>query len=154
MDHFNLYIKSNNPLQETIRWNPESDDAGVDLYCPETIIIPAHSQGKINFGIQCSVTKKFFDSCINCGYFLLPRSSIIKTPLRMSNSVGLIDAGYRGDIMAVVDNISDEDFIVEKGSRYFQIANSQLIAFSNVELVEELDTTLRGSGGFGSTGLQ
>ena len=39
----------------------------------------------------------------------MPRSSISKTPLRMSNSVGLIDGGYRGEIMASVDNISDDD---------------------------------------------
>ena len=153
MEHFNLYVKTDKST-DVVRWKSESDDAGVDLYCPETLIIPAHSQGKINFGIQCCVTKKVFNSCINCGYFLLPRSSIIKTPLRMSNSVGLIDAGYRGNIMAVVDNISDKDFIIEKGTRYFQIANSQLIAFSNVVLVDELDTTERGTGGFGSTGLQ
>jgi len=151
MDTFNLYIKSSKHLHESVRWNPESDDAGVDLYCPETIIVPASSQGKINFQIQCRVTKKIFNSCINCGYFLLPRSSIIKTPLRMSNSVGLIDAGYRGDIIAVVDNISDEDFTIEKGTRLFQIANSALLPFDKVEIVEELDETLRGCGGFGST---
>ena len=43
------------------------------------------------------------------GYYLYPRSSIVKTGLRLANSVGIIDAGYRGEIIAVVDNI-DKNF--------------------------------------------
>ena len=70
----------------------------------------------------------------------------------MSNSIGLIDGGYRGEIMAVCDNIKSEDYIVEKGQRLFQLVatDSSIIEY---ELVEELEMTTRGSGGFGSTGL-
>ncbi|SVA76917.1 uncharacterized protein METZ01_LOCUS129771, partial [marine metagenome] len=45
----------------------------------------------------------------------MPRSSIAKTPLRLCNSIGLIDGGYRGEIMAVVDNIKKESYTVEPG---------------------------------------
>ena len=81
----------------------------------------------------------------------MARSSISKTPLRLSNSVGLIDAGYRGEIMAAVDNIKDFSFSLEKGQRLFQLVsmNGDAIHF---ELVDTLSNTSRGEGGFGSTG--
>ena len=97
------------------------------------------------------------------GYYLYPRSSIVKTPFRMANSVGIIDAGYRGEIMAVVDNIdsvsNDMKTCLERYmpplSRVFQICAPSLEPFF-VRIVEhecELGVTERGSGGFGSTGV-
>ena len=87
----------------------------------------------------------------NRPYLVMSRSSIGKTPLRLANAVGLIDAGYRGEIMAVVDNIKTEDYTVEPGQRLFQLVamDGSPIYF---ELVEELSDTTRGGGGFGSTG--
>ena len=84
-------------------------------------------------------------------YLLMPRSSISKTPLRQCNSVGLIDGGYRGEIMAAVDNIKDEPYTVEPGQRLFQLVamDGSPIHF---EIVSELTETGRGEGGFGSTG--
>ena len=81
----------------------------------------------------------------------MPRSSISKTPLRQCNSIGLIDAGYRGEIMAAVDNIKDKPFTLETGQRLFQLVamDGSPIHF---ELVDELTETDRGEGGFGSTG--
>ena len=97
------------------------------------------------------------------GYYLYPRSSIVKTPFRLSNSVGIIDAGYRGEIMAVVDNIdsanNDMKVCINKYmppmSRMFQICSPTLEPFmvKIVENEEQLGLTERGSGGFGSTGL-
>ena len=82
---------------------------------------------------------------------LMPRSSIAKTPLRLSNSIGLIDAGYRGEIMAAVDNIKNIPFALEVGQRLFQLVGMDGSEI-NFELVEKLSTSSRGSGGFGSTG--
>ena len=81
----------------------------------------------------------------------MPRSSLSKTPLRQCNSIGLIDAGYRGEIMAAVDNIKDKSFTLETGQRLFQLVamDGSPIHF---ELVDELTETDRGEGGFGSTG--
>jgi len=81
----------------------------------------------------------------------MPRSSIAKTPLRLSNSIGLIDSGYRGEIMAAVDNIKTEDYTVEPGQRLFQLVAMDGASI-HFELVDELSETTRGSGGFGSTG--
>ena len=81
----------------------------------------------------------------------MPRSSLSKTPLRLANSVGLIDAGYRGEIMAAVDNIKDFAYEVEIGQRLFQIVamDGSEIHF---ELGYHLSETTRDADGFGSTG--
>ena len=81
----------------------------------------------------------------------MPRSSISKTPLRMSNSIGLIDGGYRGEIMASCDNIKDYEYQVEKGQRLFQIVSPDLSSIQ-FTIVDNLSDTSRGLGGFGSTG--
>ena len=119
-------------------------DAGLDLYILEDVKISAGETKLIKLGISC-------DPSDGKAYYLFPRSSISKTPLRMSNSIGLIDGGYRGEIMASCDNIKDFDFIVRKGQRLFQLVaiDSSPISY---KLVEELSETSRGSGGFGSTG--
>ena len=121
-----------------------SGDAGLDLFVVEDQIIPAKSTQPIPLQIACeNLNKK--------AYYLFPRSSISKTPLRLANSIGLIDGGYRGELVGMVDNIYDEDFHVKRGERYFQLVavDSSPIDF---ELVEELSESSRGEGGFGSTG--
>jgi len=119
-------------------------DAGFDLYVLEDIHFKAGETSAIKLGISCEPED-------GKAYYLLPRSSISKTPLRMSNSIGLIDGGYRGEIMAVCDNIKTEGYTVKKGQRLFQLvaADSSTIEY---ELVETLEMTTRGVGGFGSTG--
>ena len=81
----------------------------------------------------------------------MPRSSISKTPLRMSNSIGVIDAGYRGRIMVPVDNHSGYDHRVKRGERLFQIIHPSLQPIQ-VEITDELTDSDRGEKGFGSTG--
>ena len=84
-------------------------------------------------------------------YLLMPRSSISKTPLRLCNSIGLIDAGYRGEIMAAVDNVKQEKYEIDMGQRLFQIVSMDGGPIS-FELTDELSQTKRGTDGFGSTG--
>ena len=124
-------------------------DAGLDLYCPGDMEILPGQTAKIDFKIQCEGLSDNNDR--NVCYYLYPRSSISKTPLRLANSVGIIDAGYRGNLMAVVDNISDEPFQIQKGQRLFQICGRYLEPI-HLNLVEELSNSDRGNGGFGSTG--
>jgi hypothetical protein len=102
-----------------------------------------------------------------CGFYLYPRSSISKTRMRLANSVGIIDAGYRGDLIAAVDTIglfgSNDIWHVwketlspiKKYDRYFQVCAPDLSPFlvHIVETEAELGApTTRGTGGFGSTG--
>ena len=84
------------------------------------------------------------------GFLLLPRSSIIKTPLRQSNAVGLFDPDFRKEAQFPVDNISEHDFTIEKGTRLCQIVGPGLEPI-HMKLVTELDDTDRGAG-FGSSG--
>lgn len=123
-------------------------DSGLDLYFPENVELPPKSFGTlVSFGIKCEGLKHGN----NITYYLYPRSSISKTPLRMSNSVGIIDAGYRGNIMAALDNHSDEPYFIEKGTRLFQIC-CPILSQINMKIVDKLSDTSRGTGGFGSTG--
>ena len=121
-------------------------DSGLDLFFPEEINIGPRETKLINLHIKCEALV----GDRNVSYYLYPRSSISKTPLRMSNSVGIIDAGYRGNLMVSLDNISDETFLIEKGQRLFQICSPTLDSIT-MELTDRLSDTSRGEGGFGST---
>ena len=147
-----LHIKTENFTLKELYSNHEHynpGDSGIDLFCPKDIIINPGTTVKIDLQIQCEGISD--QNGGNVSYYLYPRSSIIKTPLRMANSVGIIDAGYRGNIIACVDNIKDIVYIVEKGTRLFQICGPTLEPLE-FRLVNELSETQRGSGGFGSTG--
>lgn len=87
---------------------------------------------------------------------LLPRSSISNTPLRLSNSIGLIDAGYRGEVIAKVDVSSS--YQIQEDARLFQICRPDFLPWIQIVLVEKLEDLPkppdnRGAGGFGSTGI-
>jgi len=121
-------------------------DSGLDLFCVRDETIPAGETRFVKLGIKVSA----WEGTQSISWLLMPRSSISKTPLRLCNSVGLIDAGYRGEVMAAVDNVKSSDHHLKKGDRIVQA-----VAFSGqpltFEVVESLDETTRGEGGFGST---
>ena len=121
-----------------------SGDSGLDIYIIENQIINPGETIRLKLGISC-------ENLDAKSYFLMPRSSLSKTPLRLANSVGLIDAGYRGEIMAAVDNIKDFAYEVKIGQRLFQIVAMDGSAI-HFELGDHLSETTRGADGFGSTG--
>ena len=86
----------------------------------------------------------------NSSYLLLSRSSLSKYGFFMPHSVGLIDASHRGEILGRVCSINSEDKKINNSERLFQLVAPDLSEFK-VKIVEELSTTARGSGGFGST---
>ena len=98
-----LYIKPHNDTAVEFYRNHghfHEGDAGLDLYILKDIHFDSGETKTIKLGISCEPED-------GIAYYLFPRSSISKTPLRMANSIGLIDAGYRGEIMAVCDNIKN-----------------------------------------------
>tara|TARA_B100000686_G_C16499515_1_gene816308 strand:- start:74 stop:511 length:438 start_codon:yes stop_codon:yes gene_type:complete len=142
-----LLIKPLNKLAKKYYSNHDhfhNGDAGLDLYILEDQIFDPGETAKIKLGISC-------ENVEGKGYFLFPRSSISKTPLRMANSIGLIDGGYRGEIMAVCDNIKDYQFSISQGDRLFQLVSADLSSIE-FEIVDKLSDSTRGEGGFGSTG--
>ncbi len=139
------YLEYLQPKYESVK--QYSTDSGFDLYMPDDCIIEPFSTKLVDLGISCEYLKQN----ISCGYILACRSSIYKTKIRLANSIGIIDPNYRGNILAAVDNISDQEQILKKGERYFQLIFIQMDNLSNVEFVNNLSNTDRGSNGFGST---
>lgn len=133
--------------------NSSHPNSGFDLFSPEDIETNLNTV-KLDTQVTCSMLD---DNKNNCGFYLYPRSSISKTNLRFANSVGIIDSGYRGHLLAIFDIIRN-DYVsttIEKHSRLLQICSGDLQPFI-VILVDDkilLGETARGSGGFGSTGV-
>lgn len=132
-------------------------DCGFDVYMPQGMRLENQTlSNKVPLGIAVAAyTNKGYG--VSCPFMLVPRSSISKTPFRMSNSIGIIDKDYRGELIAMVDNLQfymgkvDENTTIKKGSRLFQIISFDGSPIT-YEIVDELDETIRGDGGFGSTG--
>jgi dUTP pyrophosphatase len=124
-------------------------DSGIDLFFPEEIKIPAGETKLIDLKIK---SQMYESSEINqkISYNLRARSSIYKTPLRISNSAGLIDAGYTGNIKVALDNIKNYDYIIKKGQSIVQLVAGDLKPIITRKVLE-LENTSRGSNGFGST---
>ena len=133
-------------------------DAGFDLFVPDTHVIrKMMTSNLIDHKVQIEYhrfyssdpeAKFYFGESEQSHILMIPRSSMGKSSLRLSNSIGLIDAGYRGNLKAYVDNIGTEKE-VKAGTRLFQ-----LIVGENceIQIVEELSGSKRGKDGFGSTG--
>ena len=125
----------------------KAGDAGMDLIAT-SIISETPSQITYGLGIALEIPEGFVG-------LVFPRSSIRKTRLQLSNSVGVIDSGYRGELQATVNKITTtienqkNDYKV--GDRVCQII---IIPHPPIEFneVNELSNTERGEGGFGSTG--
>ena len=130
-------------------------NAGFDLFCPDIIRSKSSQQLVIDHKIICSM--KLGHKYVS--YYLYSRSSTpVKTPLRLANSVGIIDSGYRGNIKAVFDNINSpsySDYITTQNNRYVQICPPNIEYPMKIVIVNNLDelgNTNRSDGGFGSTG--
>lgn len=109
---------------------------------------------KINFEIKCSAKIFTNNKSYYTGYYIHPRSSLSSTGLRLANSTGIIDSGYRGNIIGAFDIINN-NYKYNKFDRYIQICAPGLIPIivNMVDTVEELSVqTSREDGGFGSTG--
>ena len=118
-------------------------DAAMDLYAVELI--------KDKYGNYVYLTGIALEIPTGFVGLLFPRSSVSKTSMVLANSVGVVDSGYRGEIMLKYRNTSFPEAIYRSGDRVGQL---MIIPHPKIELIEadELSTTDRGSGGFGSTG--
>ena len=150
---YQLNIKVINPDQKLSDYynNMSSHyhgDSGVDLLNNYELFIDSFKVGTIDFNIQCEMinleTNRF------SSYYLVPRSSISNTSFQMANSIGIIDAGYRGEIKAKVRNFNPLYSETLPLGKYFQIISPDLKPIK-VNIVTELSETIRGTNGFGST---
>jgi dUTPase len=126
-------------------------DSGFDLPCPKEQLLQGTT--KYNLEVKISMSRVTNDGesllqTVPSAFYLYPRSSISNTPVRLANSVGIIDSGYRGPMIACFDGTHQ----VEKMQRLVQICTPTLEPMY-VYLVNSLGETVRNEGGFGSTGV-
>ena len=143
-----------------------SGDSGLDLFSPKDIEITCGDTVFLELEIKCEMIEysESLNTSRNVSYYLYPRSSISKTPLILKNSVGIIDAGYRGEIKAALQYVPSNDdiskmvqgitptYLIKKGTRLVQICSGDLEPF-DFTLADSLTETTRGTGGYGSTGV-
>lgn len=127
-------------------------DSGFDLFVPKDVVIPAGEIKVIDMKVKCAVYEMINRRWIPSPYYLYPRSSVTKRGIMLANSVGIIDCGYRGNLMTGFYNTKKEDVTIHAGDRIAQICMPDLSPYYEVELTKELDMTERNEGGFGSTG--
>ena len=135
----NKYMWEHHPTYTIAQKN---EDTGLDIPMANNYIIPGNS---ISFTVDLGYKAKQ-----NFGYMLIPRSSLGKTPIRLSNSVGIIDKNYRGKVIAKIDNLSEKSYELQIGKCYFQI-----VAFNGIlpqmSVINSVSKTNRNTGAFGST---
>lgn len=122
-------------------------DCGADISAVETVDIAPHSTVIVKTGIAVGIP---------AGYEIQvrPRSGLsLKTPLRIANAPGTIDADYRGEVGIIITNTGDEAYVINKFDKVAQlvIAPTPKIKWQEVATVKDLGSTERGEGGFGST---
>jgi dUTP pyrophosphatase len=137
----------------------EMRDSGFDVYCDTEYYLNNGDTVFLKFGIVAACAVKLDSSLINRAYWLMPRSSISKTPFMCANSQGLIDSGYRGELMGAIKMVTGEGLqTITAGTRLFQLVSGSAKPWTKVVVVDSIDelpipTTERGVGGFGSTGI-
>lgn len=128
----------------------EFRDSGIDVPCPDDFHCTCGEVNMVGLGIAVEA-QTVGEPFTPLAFYMYPRSSICKTPLRLANSVGIIDSGYRGELKAPLDCVTKTEYDIHMGDRLIQICAPDLSPIT-FELVNELSCTERGSGGIGSTG--
>ena len=122
--------------------------AGLDLCAaiPESIVIPRGARRLVPTGFAFAVPVGFEGQ-------VRPRSGLaLKHGVTVLNAPGTIDADYRGELPVVLVNHGEDDFVIEPGDRIAQLVVAA-VAHVEIDVVDALDATERGAGGYGSTGV-
>ena len=129
-----------------IPYRGSEEAAGYDLYSIDSVDINPGECKLISTGIAIQLPSGYFGA-------IFPRSgTAVKRGLRLANCVGVIDSDYRGEVKVPLYNDSQEVQPVEQGERIAQLI---ILPYATVsfEVVDELSDTIRGNGGFNSTGV-
>lgn len=117
------------------------EDIGYDLYSAEDLTIPARGAAGVHTGIAIEFVPA-------CGGIVKTRSGLAKR--RLMCNAGVIDAGYRGEIIVLMENLADESYSIRKGDKIAQLLEHPFLAGEVRE--GELSDAARGAKGFGSSG--
>lgn len=119
-------------------------DAGLDLFAPEDVLVPAHGSAVINTGVHMELPPG------TCGLLVSKSGLNVKYGI---TSTGLIDEGYTGAIAVKLYNNSDKDYPVYRGDKVSQLVILRVYGWTEeLELATSLNASERGNKGFGSTG--
>jgi dUTP pyrophosphatase len=122
-------------------------DAGADLCATATVTIEPGGRALVATGLSIAIPEGH-------GGFVLPRSGLaVRSGVTVLNAPGLVDAGYRGELKVALINHGSEPFEIAVGDRIAQLV-IMAVAAPEYVLVETLEESERGSGGFGSTGVK
>jgi len=127
----------------TIPTRGSSSAAGYDLYSAVDVTIPARGKGLVKTDIQVKVPHGTYGR-------VAPRSGLAWKQ-HIDIGAGVVDEDYRGNVGVVMFNHAENEFVVKKGDRVAQLV-CEKIAYPDIEILDTLDETVRGEGGFGSTG--
>ncbi len=118
------------------------DDAGLDVYCYKKVTLLPHVTTKVPTGIAYEIPEGY---CI----FAWDKGSVGSKGIKTLG--GVLDSGYRGELFIPLHNLSNQEYVFEVGDKIAQLV-IQKVEFPEIMEVEELTSSLRGEGGFGSTG--
>lgn len=121
-------------------------DAGLDLRAVEEYVIPAGKSVMVRTGLRAEIPT----GCVGLEF---PRSGLGAKGITLRNCVGVIDSGYRGEVLAALWNTTDKSFKVEKGDRVCQLVVTPFCPCT-MEQAESLSDSERGTDGYGSTGVR
>ena len=144
-----LNVKVINKGHQPLPAYATSQSAGMDLRAniDESIVLHPMERRLVTTGLHIALPQGFEAQ-------IRPRSGLaLKHGITVLNTPGTIDADYRGELMVLLINFSDTDFVINDGERIAQmvVARHEQIEF---QLVDELDDTERGAGGYGHTGVK
>ena len=144
-----LNVKVINKGHQPLPAYATSQSAGMDLRAniDESIVLHPMERRLVPTGLHIALPQGFEAQ-------IRPRSGLaLKHGITVLNTPGTIDADYRGELMVLLINVSDTDFVINDGERIAQmvVARHEQIEF---QLVDELDDTERGAGGYGHTGVK
>lgn len=122
------------------------EDLGYDIYAPETLTIPARGHAVVPTGIAIECTSSTGEKM---GALLRDKSSMASR--RLSLTGGVIDAGYRGEIRVIMENLGDVEAIICAGDKIANLIPYAVLT-GEVRVVDDLSDSSRKAGGFGSSG--
>jgi len=165
-DEFSLkktYDEAANQHNLAIINEPSSYNSGFDIYLPDDIKTSKKWANKVDYKIKCSATLNITDKRAdksfrsqNSAFYMYGRSSISKSDFRLANNQGIVDMGYRGNLIGMFDLATEHVGIATRGDRLLQICPPNLNIPMFIEVVntfEDLGSpTTRGENGLGSSG--
>ncbi len=143
----NMKIKIEDMRLHAFDLMPDEGDAGIDLYAciNDPCAIFPNDVIAVQSGIKVAIPSGYVG-------LVVPRSSTGSIGIHLANSTGIIDSGYRGEIIMKMRNISNNRVVISPLDRIAQLVIVPYFDYTKLTLADELDETARGENGFGSTG--